>query len=66
MWLLRLVNSGQLTIGKFHEHMNQLIVRVKGMEEVDGLDACMNTELKRFFNTVWHFVHNPMHVAGFV
>jgi hypothetical protein len=52
VWLLRLVNSGQSTIGKFYEHMNQLIVSVKGMEEVDGLDAGVNTKLERFFNIV--------------
>jgi hypothetical protein len=32
--------------------MNQLIVSVKGMEEVEGLDAGVNTKLERFFNIV--------------
>lgn len=60
VWLLRLINFKQLTIEIFYEYINQLIVRVKEMEEVGALDAGMKHKIEEILQHHWRFVHIPL------
>lgn len=46
--------------------MNQLIVHVKRMEEVGGLDVGMKHEIEEILACHWPFVHSPLHATDFV
>lgn len=64
--LLRMVDSGKPTVGKFFEHMNQLIEHVRGLQDMDGLQPGMKEEIEDILQERWRFMHSPMHAAGFV
>ncbi len=61
--LMRLVDSGKRTIGKFYEYYDQLMEIIN---EMDGLTSEKKKEIVTIINDRWYFMHSSMHCAGIV
>lgn len=61
--LLRLLDSGKPTMGKFYAKMEHLVTT---MQEMEGLTPEQRSAIVTILQDRWRLVHSPLHCAGYV
>lgn len=62
--LMKIVDYGKPTTGKFYENYDSLIERSHAMEE--GFIRNVKKKVVNILNDWWYFMHSPMYFVGIV